>query len=181
MKTPCNVLRLSCLGVAILAVTVGSATAADAPTTFQFDWRVTGTVTRWSSGSERESTTHRRLEGVGTLTLVRDPSPDVRFAFDFTGPDGGGSGVIPRAAEQVVDTNFAFPNPLPPDLPPAEARSVRGRFRRSGEGRVPRGFDIIYAETFVCRGTAETCGDVKRWEIVFVGSARLDPRTPAPR
>jgi hypothetical protein len=161
-----------------LAVTLGTAGAADPPVTLSFDWRVTGTVTRWVQGSDRETTTRRQMSGLGTITVVRDASPDVRFAFDFVSPEGAGSGVIPRAAEQTVDPNFSFPNPLAGDLPRAESRSLRGAFRRSGEGRVPPAFQIVYSETFVCRSTPEACRHVKRWDVVFIGSARRAAGAP---
>lgn len=183
VKTPmnrtCNGLLQWCIGLCTtIGLALGSASAADAPMTLSFDWRATGTVTRWVQGSDQESTTSRETRGIGTITIVRDPSPDVRFALDFTSPAGGGSGVIPAAADQTVDPNFSFPSPLPPGLPPADSRALRGRFRRSGQERVPPSFQIIYTATFICRGRPESCGNVKRWDVEFIGNARSPSVTP---
>lgn len=150
--------------------------SAQAQDAYTFDWRVIGSVRRSTEGSDQHTTTRHQLNGTSTLTLVRDPSPDVRFAFDFVGPEGGGSGLVPRAAEQVLDPNFAFPSPLPPGLPPAEGRSVRGSFRRLVDGPIPPAFEIVYVETFVCRTSLPACGNVSSWDVMFIGNARSMPR-----
>jgi hypothetical protein len=174
MKRTCKVLRHLCISVSIIVgLSLPTADGADAPRVLRFEWRATSTVTRWIQGSDQESTTRRQLSGTGTITIVRDPSPDVRFAFDFAGPDGRGSGVVPRSAEDIVDPNFSFPSPLPPGLPPADALTFRGGFRRTGQERVPSTFTIDYSEIFVCRTTADRCGDIKRWNVTFTGHAGM--------
>jgi hypothetical protein len=159
----------------VIFLAVAATAAADPPVGRSFDWRVTATVTRTPQGSDQDATTVHQASGSGTITVVRDASPDVRFAFQFTSPAGNGSGVIPSAAEDRVDPNFSFPNPLPAGLPAADRRLLRSEFRRGGTGRVPPSFDIVYSEIFICRLAPEQCGNVKRWELTFVGSARLTP------
>jgi len=149
---------------------------AQAQEAYTFDWRVIGSVRHSTEGSDQHTTTRHQLNGTSTLTLVRDPSPDVRFAFDFVGPDGNGSGLVLRAAEQVLDPNFAFPSPMPPGLPPADGRSVRGTFRRLVDGPIPPAFEIVYVETFVCRTSLLVCGNVSSWDVMFIGNARSLPR-----
>lgn len=165
-----------CAAVWLPCVLAAPAAAQDA---YTFDWRVIGSVRRSAEGSDQDTTTRHQLNGTSTLTLVRDPSPDVRFAFDFVGPEGGGSGLIPRVAEQALDPNFAFPSPLPPGLPPAEGPSVRGTFRRLVDGPIPSAFEIVYVETFVCRTALSACGNVSSWDVMFIGNARsVPPPTP---
>ena len=175
----CKRLRQCCIGIATLASLVSAArTPAEAQQTFTFDWRVIGTVSRSTEGSDQLSTTQSQLNGTGTLTMVKDPTPDVRFAFDFAGPDGSGSGLVPRVAEQALDPNFAFPNPLPPGLPPAEGASIQGTFRRLADGPIPPAFAIVYSETFICRMSLAACGNVSRWELLFIGTARSQTSSP---
>jgi hypothetical protein len=179
MRVPCKFLLRWCIGIcAVMSVLLGSAVTVEAQDTFIFQWRVIGRVTRSTEGSDQASTTNHQMNGTGTLTLVRDPSPDVRFGLDFAGPDGAGSGLVPRVAEEALDPNFAFPNPLPPGLPPAELRSVRGSFRRLVDGVIPPAFEIVYSETFVCRASPEACGNVSSWEVLFIGNARRSTQGP---
>jgi hypothetical protein len=153
-----------------------NAAPARAQDSFTFEWRVIATVHRAAEGADRHTTTRHQHNGTATLTLVRDPSPDVRFAFDFVGPDGRGSGLVPRAAEKEIDPNFAFPSPLPPGLPPPDRRFMRGGLRRLVDGPIPRAFEIAYVETFTCRKALSACGNVSSWTVVFIGVARATPR-----
>ena len=166
-----------CIAVSgVMSFSLGIAAPTEAQDTFTLEWRVIGMVRRSTEGSDQTSTTRHQRSGTSTMTLVRDPSPDIRFALDFTGPDGVGSGLVPRAAEHVLDPNFAFPSPLPPGLPHAETRSMRGSFHRLGDGPIPPAFEIVYIETFVCRAALAACGNVSSWEVMFIGNARSRPR-----
>jgi hypothetical protein len=181
MKARCTILPRSCTVVAVaLGLWLGLPAGGAAQQVYQFDWRVVGTVTYWTEGSDQDSTTRRDASGAASLTLVRDPSSDVRFAFDFVGPDGNGSGLVPRAIEPALDPNFAFPNPLPPGLPRADRRSFRGSLAASGAGGggLPPAFQIVYSEAFVCHSSAAACGNVRQWEVLFIGNARLAPGAP---
>ena len=173
MSGICKLLPQSCIALCLGLVLLSfAATPGEAQDTFTFDWRVIGTVNRATPGSDRHSTTRHQRTGQSTLTLLRDPTPDVRFAIDFTGPDGAGSGLVPRAAEQALDPNFAYPSPLPPGLPAPQSRAVRGSFRRLVEGPIPPAFEIVFVETFVCHGDLAMCGGVSSWEVRFIGNAR---------
>ena len=176
MPLLCVVVRRSWALIAGGILLVAASQPARAQDAYTFDWRVIGTVQRSTKGSDRQSTTRHQLNGTGTLTLVRDPTPDARFAFHFEGPEGSGSGLVPRAAEQARDPNFSFPSPLPPGLPPPDARAVRGSFRRLIDGPIPPAFTIVHVETFVCRRPLPACGNVSSWEVMFIGNARSMPR-----
>ena len=103
MPLLCVVVRRSWALIAGGILLVAASQPARAQDAYTFDWRVIGTVQRSTEGSDRQSTTRHQLNGTGTLTLVRDPTPDARFAFHFEGPEGSGSGLVPRAAEQALD------------------------------------------------------------------------------
>jgi len=166
--------------VPVFVLASGFATArAAAQDAFSFDWRATAVVNRSTDGGAPDRATHYQRSGTSALTIVRDPTRDVRFAFDFSGPDGSGSGLVPRSAEQVVDPNFAYPSPLPPDLPAAQTRATHGSFQRLADGAIPAAFQIVYIEQFVCRTRLVDCGGVSSWEVVFVGHARST--VPSPR
>jgi len=167
MKRRCTVV----ISIVSLLVLVAAA-AAEAQDVFTFDWRAMGLVKRSAQGTDSDSTTNVQRSGTGTLTLVRDPSPDVRFALDFTGPDGRGSGFVPRVSEQALDPNFSYPSPLPPGLPPAQTSAIRGSFHRLADGTIPAAFNIVYVEAFVCQTTLDACGGVSSWEVVFIGHAQ---------
>lgn len=173
-----SVLLKSCIVVCTAAVVeLFMMAPARAQDTYTFDWRAIGIVRRATEGADRHSTTTHQRTGTSTLTLIRDPTPDVRFALDFSGPDGAGSGFVPRRLEETVDPNFTYPSPLPPGLPPAvQARGVRGTFRRLVDGPLPPTFEIIFVEEFVCRRALVACGGVSSWEVKFIGTARSVPR-----
>jgi hypothetical protein len=128
--------------------------------------------------ADSDSTTHYETSDTSVLMVVRDPTPDVRFALEFNGPAGHGSGAVPRVADQSVDPNFAYPSPLPPGLPPAQTGAVRGSFRRLVEGVIPPAFQIVYVETFTCHTEPSSCGGVSSWEVIFVGNARSVGASP---
>ena len=159
---------------AVLAVVVvlAAVVPVHAQATYQFEWRAIGTVTHWTGGRDSESTSVDTRSGSATLTLLSDPSPDVRFSFEFSGAEGRGNGLVPRAADAALDPNVSFPSPFATPLPPADARSQAGSFRASTRDAAPPAFEIVYSEAFVCRSTPEACGNVKRWDVRFVGNAR---------
>ena len=165
--------------VLAIAVVLAAVVPVHAQATYQFEWRAIGTVTHWTGGGDSDSTNVDTRSGSATLTLVSDPSPDARFAFDFSGAEGRGNGLVPRAAATTIDPNFSFPSPFTTLLPPAEVRSQAGSFRGSTNDAFPPAFAIVYSEAFVCRSTPEACGNVKRWDVRFIGNARR-LSTPAP-
>ena len=168
-----SVFLKSCIVVCTAAVVdLFMVTPARAQDPYTFDWRAVGIVRRATEGADRHSTTTYQRTGTSTLTLVRDPAPDIRFALDFSGPDGAGSGFVPRRLEETVDPNFTYPSPLPPGLPAAQARRVRGTFRRLVDGPLPPTFQIVLIEEFVCRRALVACGGVSSWEVTFIGTAR---------
>ena len=180
MTFSCGLLRRCCIAASgVVWLILSPPLRADAQEMFVFDWRVIGTVTRATEGSDQTTTTRHQRSGRSELALLKDPSSDVRFALDFKGPDGGGSGLVPRAAEDLLDPNFAFPNPLPPGLPPPDSRLLRGNFRRLADGVIPPAFEIVLSQTFVCRGSLATCGNVISWEVLFLGNARRSTAGPA--
>jgi len=170
------------VGVAVvvaLVVVLAAVVPVHAQATYQFEWRAIGSVTHWVGGRDSEATSVDTRSGSATLTLVRDPSPDVRFAFEFSGAEGRGDGFVPRAADAVLDPNITFPSPFTIPLPPANVRTQAGSFRASTPNALPPAFAIVYSEAFVCRSTPEACGNVKRWDVRFIGNARrVSPSAP---
>jgi hypothetical protein len=178
-------LRSPSLVCALVVVAVMAAVAtvpATAQQRFDLDWSSSTRVASAGGGPRADDAVSTRdLRGRATLTVVRSPLPGAAFAFDFQGPEGGGSGlVLPDG--RTIDPNFAFPAPAVPDPPSRGLRRVRSRFRLIGPADRPRAVELEFTEIFLCRDVPGACGGVKRWERSFTASGRLSTvQAPAAR
>jgi hypothetical protein len=171
--------------LAIVALLLLSAAPACAQQVFDLEWRATTRVERWVGSGPVPAEVARDGErrGRGLLTLVRPGEPDAAIAFHLGGDAGGGAGRVRPGPEGRLDDTTAFPRALTTDqgpLPPADPRGIVGTFRVIGSPASPTRVEIVYVETFVCRSAPVACGNVKRWERVFIGTGRPAAGVPAP-
>ena len=148
-----------------LLLAAQAAPAAEA--LYDFEWRALTTLSRWEVGDT--VTTRWELAGRGQLRLRR--LVDGRLAFEFTGPEGSGRGVILGESVQRV----TFPQPLRIGRPPAPAHLQSGTYRAIGDAARPPAFDVTWAEGFICRTTPARCGNVTAWSRELTGhGTRVD-------
>lgn len=171
--------------LALVALVLVPAAPASAQQLFELEWRATTRVERWVGSGPVPAEVARDGErrGRGLLTLVRPAEPDAVIAFHLGGDAGGGSGRVRPGPEGRLDDTTALPRALTPDqgpLPPAGPRGVVGTFRVVGDPSSPTRVEITHVETFICRSVPVACGNVKRWEHVFVGTGRPVAGAPAP-
>ena len=169
----------------LLALLLLPAVPASSQQLFDLEWRATTRVERWVGSGPVPAEVARDGErrGRGLLTLVRPAEPDAAIAFHLGGDAGGGAGRVLPGPQGRLDDTTAFPQALTTDqgpLPPADRRGVAGTFRVLGSASSPTRVEIVHVETFICRSTPRTCGNVKRWERVFVGTGRPVAAPPAP-
>jgi len=138
-----------------------------APQRYDFEWRAVATLSVWEAGDT--VTTRGERTGRGPLRLWR--RADGRLAFEFSGPDGGGHGII--AGERIDEVTF--PQPLPVGRPPAPGHLQSGTYTAVGNGTRPAAFDVAWAEGFICRTTPPRCGNITAWSRELTGHAtRVD-------
>jgi hypothetical protein len=171
--------------LAIVAFVLLSATPTCAQQLFDLEWRATTRVERWIGSGPVPAQVARDGErrGRGLLTLVRPGQPDAAIAFHLGGDAGGGAGRVRPGPEGLLDDTTALPRALTADqgpLPPADPRGIVGTFRVIGNPASPTRVEIVHVETFVCRSAPIACGNVKRWERVFIGTGRPMAGAPAP-
>lgn len=137
--------------------------AAAPGSVYDFEWRVSGTVSRMEGRAVR--TIQDALSGRGSLTLSR--MGDGVLAFEFTSPQGSGGGVIDRKTVESV----TFPTPPAIGFPPLPPHGQGGQFIYDGNPEDPTRFQIRWVDTFFCRTAPRACGGITAWERAFVGTA----------
>jgi hypothetical protein len=134
---------------------------------YDFEWRAVATLSVWEAGDT--VTTRGERTGRGPLRLWR--MADGRLAFEFSGPDGEGRGVV---FGEILE-RLTFPQPLPVGRPPAPGHLQSGTYKAVGDGVRPAAFDVAWAEGFICRTTPPRCGNVTAWSRELTGHAtRVD-------
>jgi hypothetical protein len=132
-------------------------------TFYDWEWRSTAMLSRWEAGDT--VTTRGELAGRGRLRLT--PQRDGRMHFAFWSPEGNGEGDI--VGDHLEDVRF--PVPLDVGHPPAPPHLTSGTYKPVGDPQRPEGFEIAWAEGFICRTSPATCGNVTAWARELSGRA----------
>jgi len=150
--------------VALAAAFLLVAQTAPPGALYDFEWRSVAMLSRWQAGDT--VTDRAALSGKGRLRLTRLGND--RWHFAFWGPEGQGEGDI--VGDRLQDVSF--PVPLDVGTPPAPPHLTSGTFRADGDPRRPVGFELEWAEGFICRTSPATCGNVTSWSRELSGRAR---------
>jgi hypothetical protein len=155
-------LRWVVFGLALLAP------ASDGAVVYDFEWRVTASLSRLEGLETRKVSDE--LQGRGRLVLRRER--DQVLLLEWSGNGGTGSGMVgPNGPEHLT-----FPLPPRVGLPPAPPHRGGGTFEFDGERERPTAFAITWMEAFYCRTAPKACGNITAWERSFAGIARRGSR-----
>jgi hypothetical protein len=135
------------------------------PGEYDLAWTAFARQATWDGYDPRPVAAGER-SGQAVARLVR-MGPRV-MRLEWTGPDGGGRGLIGPAGP----TSFTFPSPLPITGPPPLPHLSGGTFEFAGAREHPESFTVSYVEGFICRSTPQVCEGVVMWERRFEGYAR---------
>ena len=131
---------------------------------YDFEWRVTASVSRMERGEVRTVQADRR----GTARLALRHQRDGTLAFEWRGPGGAGAGLVGPGGPE----NVTFPLPDDIGLPPGPSYRGTGQFTFEGAREQPTEFTITWVEAFYCRSAPHACDDITAWERAFSGTAR---------
>ena len=147
-----------------VALAIASLAASEPDLVYDFEWRVTASVSRLERGEVR--TVQAERTGAGELVFRNER--DGVLAFEWQGRGGTGSAVIgPGGPEHVT-----FPLPDEVGLPPLPPYRGAGEFTFEGPRERPTAFTITWVEAFYCRTAPRACDDITAWERAFAGIAR---------
>jgi hypothetical protein len=105
--------------------------------------------------------------------MLHEPLGDGRSYIRFSGPEGGGEGVLgPTAPEWLV-----FPTAVAVGVPPPPPHLTSGTVHYVGDPARPELIEITFVEGFICRATPAACGGIASWSREFAATAT--PATPA--
>jgi hypothetical protein len=150
--------------IAVAAVVASVFAASEPDLVYDFEWRVTASVSRVERGEVHTVQAERK----GTARLGLRHERDGVLAFDWSGPEGTGSGVVgPGGPEHVT-----FPLPAEVGLPPLPPYRGVGQFTFEGAREHPTAFTVTWVEAFRCRTAPRACDDITAWERAFAGIAR---------
>jgi hypothetical protein len=144
-----------------LLLAVGVVDAA-AETVYHVEWRSFARLSHLHDG--QMVTQQGALEGRGWARLS-EVVPGLR-QLEFEGPDGSGAALL--GPDGPLD--LTFPTAVPVGHPPAPQHLIGGWFELHGDPDDPTGFELHYAEGFICRTAPEGCAGVDGWERFFTAT-----------